>query len=299
MKSLVSFNGQVTTLEDARIPATDRGFLFGDSIFETLVAFHGKILNKDRHLSRLHRSAELIGLQIPWSNEQLSFELDHLIQSLQVPKMSLRLVVTRGSGLSLRPESGLVPNRVIFAIPAKVESDLVREEGLALQLRTQAYTERRGSAKTGNYVRSIVALNQLKDSEFDEVLWENSEHEITEAATANIFFIGRDGDQVEIATPAENSGILLGITRQTLCEFLNSKLVPVTERIIYSEEIPRFDEAFLSSTVRGLIPVKSINRHKYHTGRPNSIFRMIRRLHNAWVAQQLGFAVDWNTGAKN
>jgi branched-chain amino acid aminotransferase len=298
MKSLVSVNGTITSPEDARIPAMDRGFLFGDDVFETLVAFGGIILNKSRHLERLRRSAEMLNMEIPWRDDELSFELDSLAQMVRCPKLSLRLVVTRGNGLGLKPQPEISPNKIVYVIPAQIETDKTRQEGLALQLRTLPYTERKAAAKTGNYVRSILALKQLRGTPYDEILWENSEREIAEAATANVFFIGRTGDQVEIATPAENSGILLGITRQTLCNYLNSKQVPVTERIIFSEEIPRFDEAFLCSTVRGLIPIKSINRHQYYTTRPNSIFHMIRRLYDAWVFEELGYQVDWNTGEK-
>jgi branched-chain amino acid aminotransferase len=298
MKSLVSVNGTITTPEEARIPALDRGFLFGDDVFETLVCFNGVILNKSNHLERLRQSAEMLGMEIPWRDDELSFELDGLAQMVQSSKLAIRLVVTRGNGMGLKPQFGISPNKVVYVSPAQIETSKTRDEGLSLQLRALPYTERKAAAKTGNYLRSILALQQLQGTSYDEILWENSEREIAEAATANIFFIGRNGDQVEIATPAENTGILLGITRQTLCNYLNSKKVPVTERIIFSEEIPRFDEAFLCSTVRGLIPIKSINRHQYFTTRPTSIFHMIRRLYDAWVFEKLGYRVDWNTGEK-
>ena len=75
MKDLININGVITPLEDAKISATDRGFLFADNIFETLVAFDGKILNLKKHLERLRISAENMQIPIPWSDEELEFEL--------------------------------------------------------------------------------------------------------------------------------------------------------------------------------------------------------------------------------
>src|SRR5438105_454484 len=104
MRGFVSINGQVSPPELAVVPALDRGLLFGDGIFEVLVAFHGKILNVPRHLERLRASAETLGFQIPWGDAELEFELASLVEQLAVPKAYLRLAVTRGNGLGLKPE---------------------------------------------------------------------------------------------------------------------------------------------------------------------------------------------------
>ena len=135
-------------------------------------------------------------------------------------------------------------------------------------------------------------------SGFDDVIWCNSESEITESTTANLFFIGRHGDLVEISTPSLRSGILKGITRETILTLLNSAKIPARELIVYKDELPRFDEAFCCSTVKGLIPITKIDKHQLHTLRANSTFRHINRLFQTWVASEIGHYVDWNTGDK-
>ncbi len=298
MDGIISVNGQTFLPQDATIPVLDRGFLFGDNIFEVFVAFDNTVLDLIPHLERLRLSAEKHGIPVPWSNQELEFEIYSLVESCAADKKYVRLVVTRGYGMSLYTPETSIPNKVIYCLPAKQEASEVHSRGIRLKHKPAYFTERGASAKTGNYIRSITALKQIKAEGFDDVLWTNSDQEITEASTANIFLIGREGDLVEIATPPAASGLLLGITRSRIMQLLENAGIKVTERVITNDEIPRFDEGFLCSTVRGLIPIQAIDRHRLHTMRPNSVFRHIKSLYLTWVQTQVGYAVDWNTGEK-
>src|SRR5690606_30973975 len=100
--ALISVNGEIQPAEKAKVSALDRGFLFGDNIFETLVGFHGRILDVSPHLARLRQSAEDLLIDIPWSDEALQFEMESLAAEVAEPKIFIRLVVTRGEGLGLR-----------------------------------------------------------------------------------------------------------------------------------------------------------------------------------------------------
>lgn len=295
---LISVNGRVSSPETAVVPALDRGFLFGDDVFETLVAFHGKVLNAEAHLARLRRSAEALYLEIPWSDQELMFELTGLAEQVPHPKLALRLVITRGNGMGLKPAKGTVPNRVVYCTKAGEESIDAYRDGIALKRTAKGSTERGAAPKTGNYLASVIAVQRAEREGFHEILWTNGDGEITEAATANVFLIARQGDQVEIVTPSAQSGILLGLTRGTLIDLLARATIPVHEQIIFADELPRFDEAFLCSTVRGLVPISRIDGHKLHTARSTSVFRHIERLFFTWAETQLGFRVDWRTGAK-
>ena len=296
MEGLISVNGVVTTPQAAKIPALDRGFLFGDNVFEVFVAFHGKILDLEPHFERLRRSAEQLRIALPWSNSELEHEMKRLLEQLQVPKAYIRLVITRGSGLGLEFSEAMQPNRVIFAGPAKQLPSEVYTEGVTVKKVRQRFTDRGPTAKTGNYLKSILALDLSKKEGYDEILWYNDAGEITEAATANVFFIGRQGDQVEISTPPGHSGLLLGITRANLLTLLDHAQIRATEQIIFADEVARFDEAFICSTVRGLIPIARIDQHKLHTARLSSVYRQIERLYFKWVESEIGLPVEWNTG---
>ena len=81
-----------------------------------------------------------------------------------------------------------------------------------------------------------------------------------------------------------------------MIELMQNAGIPVQEQTIFVDELPRFDEAFVCSTVRGLVPVSAIDKHKLHTARSGSVFRHIERLYMTWVETQLGYRVDWATG---
>lgn len=298
MNQLVSINGTISPLEEAVIPATDRGFLFSDNVFETLVAFNGKILNLKKHLARLRISAENMQISIPWTDDELTFELTSMAESVKHPKSFFRLVVTRGNGFGISFNENIKPNKYIFYMPANLDPEWVQTKGIALKPKKSNSLNRGAAVKTGNYLSSIVAINKAKSEGFHDVLWSNAETEVTEASTANIFFIGRYGDEVEIVTPSLFSGILDGITRSTIKSLLEKAKIRVEERVVYSEEIPRFDEAFICSTVRGLVPVEKIGNHKLHTTRSTSVFNHIYRLYMTWAEVEIGYRVDWNTGKK-
>ena len=293
---LIAVGGKITPPDEAKISVLDRGFLFGDNVFETLVAFHKTILDVEAHLDRLRSSADQLGMSIPWSNAELAFELSTLAEQVEGSKKMLRLVVTRGEGLGLAVSENMKPNRVAYCFPAALQPSRIYQEGLRLKRLGQAVTDRGAAAKTGNYLSSIVALKKAHENAYDDVLWTNVDGEVTEASTANIFFIGREGDQVSFITPPSRSGLLLGITRRTVIRLMENAKLPVHEEIVYQDELAKFDEAFVCSTVRGLVPVRQIDDHQLHTTRPNSVFQHINRLYDTWIETQLGYRVDWNSG---
>lgn len=298
MVGLISVNGVIYPPEKAQLPALDRGFLFGDAVFETFVAFHGKILDMDRHLVRLRESADALGMTIPWQDAELAFELGTLAEELGVPKLSLRLVVTRGNGLGLRVPKDAKPNRVIYCFKTNEEPAATYKEGYALKRVAKGVTERGAAPKTASYLQSVIAVQRAEAQGFHDILWTNADNEITEASTANVFFMARDGDNFELITPPAMSGILLGITRATLIRLMKAAGIPVREQIVYADELARFDECFVCSTVRGLVPIAKIDSHRLHTAREGSVFRHLERLYLTWVETELGFRVDWNSGRK-
>lgn len=298
MKGLISINGKICDPQNAVLSPLDRGFLFGDNVFEVFVAFHGKIIDLKEHLDRLRFSADLIKLQLPWTDEELEFELKSIAEHSNFPKAYIRLVVTRGEGVGIRAPEAPSPNRLIYCFPATIEQPRIYQDGVKLKLKSLNFTERGPNAKTGNYLRSITAIEDARKDNFDDILWANSDGEITESSTSNIFLIGRDQEFVEIATPPASSGILLGITREKIIDLLTRSQIKATIRTIYKDEIPRFDEAFLCSTVRGLIPIKKIDAHIFHTTRPSSVYHNIARLFMTSLRVTLGMEVEWNTGER-
>ncbi len=296
MKQLIAINGKTFDPQEACVSALDRGLLFGDGVFEVFVGFGDKILNIHEHLDRLEESADKILLTLPWRREELAFELEHLISQVESKKKYVRLLVTRGNGLGLDIDTNSQPTKIMYVFPAPLEPLATYNEGISLKTFAYSSVERGAKAKTANYLDSIVALSAAKKQGYQDVLWLNPSDEIAEASTANIFFIARRGDEVEILTPSLQTGILSGITRQTIIRLLKQAKIPVHEEIIPIEELARFDEAFVCSTVRGLVPVRRINSKEFFTTRTHATFHHIHRLYITWVQTQIGYRPDWRTG---
>jgi branched-chain amino acid aminotransferase len=306
---LVAVDGKVFSPETAQVSALDRGFLMGDAVFEVLVAFGGHLLDVDRHLERLRTSAEAVGIDLgeatgpgAWSDAALTFELTGLAEQAPFPKAYIRVTVSRGDGLGIEPAKNAVPRRVVHVMAAAAQAEHVYRDGLSLK-RTLRPAHVRGPQPktTGAYQPSVVGLLQAKRAGFDDLLWSAPDGEITESSSANIFLIARQGDQAEIVTPPGASGLLPGLTRATMLSLLNSAGIPAREQVVYAEELPRFDEAFLVSTVRGLVPVARIDKHRLHSAREGAVTRQLERLYAAWVTRELDQVgaprVDWRTGA--
>jgi branched-chain amino acid aminotransferase len=272
---IVSINGVLSPAAEAKISVFDRGFLFGDDIFEVFVAFNQQIFALEPHLARLRRSAAQIHLSLPWSDAELAAELRAVVAKLPIEKIYLRLMITRGQGLGLEVREELSPNKIIMALPAAVFPEHHYREGIALKIAPRESTSRGAQAKTGNYLASIIAMQEARTDNFDDILWCNDEGEFTEASTANIFFIARQGSEVEIVTPHLASGLLEGITRNYVMEMLQNSGYAVREDIVTQDELARFDEAFICSTMRGVMPVRRIDGHLLHSRRPRSVFTRI------------------------
>lgn len=294
MNGLVSINGDCVPVSEAKISVLDRGFLFGDGIFEVIVGFHGKLLALDEHLVRLRESGLRIGMSLPWSHEELKKEVYEVYAKTSFDKSYVRIGITRGEGLGISPPKNTVLNKLIYILPSQESPQRIYEKGISLKTAHKFSTVRGPSIKHPFYLPSIVEMVNHQD--YDDVLWVNNGEEITEAATSNIFFIGRDGNNIYVETPNLDSGLLRGVTRHFVIELLMTHKVEIRENAILLEEIARFDEAFLTSTVRGLVPVHNIDSHVFQSVRTSAFYHKINSWFLDWIRKDIGKNLDWNSG---
>lgn len=287
MSDLVAINGQIFSSADGQIPATDRAFLFGDGVLETLCAVQGRLIDLAAHLARLRRNAETIRLAIPWSDNQFQFEMENLLSLTRHERSALRLIVSRGLSAGMWPSGEDKPQRYLFCSAYHPDS-LSLETGVKLRSKRDSMGRSGEQIKSPAYLPAIQAYLEAKEEGFDDILWINRDGELCEAGYANIFLMAREGDLLEIATPPVQSGLLPGITRARIIELLHRSRIPVRERAINLEELARFDEGFLSSSVRGLVPIQSIDKHRLYSTRPAATFRQILRLYKSWEFQEGG-----------
>lgn len=253
------------------------GYFDGRRCLTTLLCENGRLIDLSRHLDRLLHHSMSLGLTPIPRRELLEFELQGAIEQFtKLDLLKVRLILFQGADNAI---SRLITVEVLDA--NQILS--AQSTGSALVLVKDATCPRGDHIKTGFIGSRSLGLRNSLAKGFDDVLWTNSDGEVTETTWANVFLIGRTGDLVEIATPSSHSGLLCGITRMRVTELLQTAQIAVTERIITEDEIPRFDEGFLTSSIRGLVPISKIGSHRMHTIRPNSVFHHIKRLYNTWL----------------
>jgi branched-subunit amino acid aminotransferase/4-amino-4-deoxychorismate lyase len=274
-------DGIECTMLDGELTA-GRGDLFaGVRVMTTMLAIGQSVVDFDRHLDRLMTHQERMGFTDNLRIDVLRFDIEKSLVNHSSNEWSrLRLILFLDNDKSLR--------RLLMTSPESSELIVQKNKlGQKLQPIRESSWPKGSHIKTGMLGTRHIHVERAKKAGFDDVLWINGDGELAESTWSNIFLIGRTGDLVEIATPAPASGILEGITRRRVKELLEKAQIPVTERLISEEEIPRFDEAFVTSSVYGVVPVTQIGSHRLHTSRANAVFGHIERLYRTWLKTSL------------
>ncbi len=252
------------------------GFFHGCRAMTTMQVIGRRMIDFERHMERLTADSEALGIEGAPRNDLWKFDIEALVHEYpQSERFRTRLMLFKDS-------AGLGHRLVAIEPLSLPQNDIT--SGLRLHVVVDKSWARGPQIKTGVVGRRDADIARAKSQGFDDVLWVNGEQEVAEATWANVFFIGRTGDLVEIATPPESSGILPGITRARVIDLLQSARIPVTVRPVTLDEIPRFDEAFLTSSIQGLVPVTAIGRHALPTLRRSSVFRHIHHLYATWLS---------------
>jgi branched-chain amino acid aminotransferase len=268
-------NGRVASPEEAHISVYDRGFLYGDSIFETVRTYGGKPFALADQLSRLARSAERVFIGLPVSLQTITAEVEQGIALAQNPESFARIMITRGSGpLGLDPGLAQDPNRVVLIEPFVPPSAASYEDGIgAITYRTVRSTDSTpaAGAKVANYLTSVLAIREARKQDAVEAFIVDGRGNVLEGTTSNVFIV-KEG---RLITVPEESGILSGITRAYLLRAAERLGLAVVIRDIREEELAQADEIFISSTLREVLPVTRLDGRTVGSGRPGPLTRRI------------------------
>ncbi len=264
---VVSVDGVIAPLGEARVSAMDHGFLFGDSIYEVIRPYRGRPVAFAQHLERLRASAGAIYLQLPWTDAEIGARIRAAVDATGLPDCYVRLVVTRGVGpMSLLPDRCAAPSMVVYALPLVLPPRSEIERGIAVAIPARLRNDRRAlapAAKTGNYLNNSLALVEAKRAGADDAVMLNGEGHVTEATTANVFWVKHG----EVRTPSLDCGILSGITRTLLIWAMREESMQVVEGRFGAEDLRGADEAFLTGTIRGVSPVVRVDGRPVGDGR--------------------------------
>ncbi len=280
MPTVISIDGVITDPETAAVPVLDRGFLYGDSAFEVLRTYGGQPFAMDAHVARLTWSCERIG--IPPADEGLvRREIEAALAAAKNEESYVRVVITRGvTAIGLAVGAEVKPRRVIVVLPLAPQPPALYEGGVEVATvaiaRSLDGTGAAG-AKASNDLPNILSLEAARARGAYEAITVASGGELLEGSTSNLVVV-KDG---RVATPPLSVGILGGITRRTVLDAAAKEGITVDERLLFPPDLYRADEAFITSTLREIIPVVRADGVTLGQGTPGPV---TKRLHAAFRA---------------
>ncbi len=280
MSIRVFIDGRVCLPEEARVPVLDRGFLYGDSVYETVGTVRGRLFALPEHLDRLERSAGRIGLSLP-PRTAIEQAVRDTVAAAGNPESRVRVVVTRGSARGdLDPAQAEEPRLVVIAQPLGGPPPEMYQRGVAAEIVSVTRNSPRAldpAVKSGNYLNNVLALREARRvrPEAHEAILCSTDGSIAEASTSNVFAVAGG----ELRTPGVEVGILDGITRGQVLALAREDGIPVRELSFMSpDDLRGSDEAFLTSAARGILPLTQIDGRKVGAGIPGPVTRRLMDL---------------------
>jgi branched-chain amino acid aminotransferase len=299
MAEIVYLNGQLVPRSEARVSPFDHGFLYGYGLFETMRAYDGQIFRLDRHLTRLRRSAEILGLahnviarqssQGSEGTARQSLEAACL-ETLAANKLKdarVRLTVTPGEG-DMTPDPGtcsgltvLITARNLIPLPPEKYELGFKAVLSSVRRNSQSPLSR---LKSTCYLDNVLARMEAKAAGCDEAILLNEWGLLAEGSTSNIFLV----NEGMLVTPSLQSGVLAGITREAVLEIAQALNVRREEREVELRELMNADEAFITNSILEIVPVTWFDGKPISTGKPGQLTKKLMAAYGRLIHRTLG-----------
>ncbi len=276
MARIVWYNGVYSPLETASVPAADHAHLYGDGIFEGIRIYDRKVFKLDEHLRRFFDGARFLGYDMVLTLDGLKQIILEVCTKAEEANGYIRLNLTRGTGLGLDPRAVHgAPNVMVMISNLNLYTEEAHQKGL--DAITTGYKVNDGDNLDprlkciGRYASNIMAKAEANRAGVGEGLMLNRQGYVAECTGDNIFVI-RDG---VLRTPHTSSGILQGITRDTVIELGRSMGIPVVEDLMTRYDVIAADEAFLTGTAAEVIPLVKLDDRLIGSGRPGEMTKRV------------------------
>jgi branched-chain amino acid aminotransferase len=288
---LVNLDGKLVPPAEAKVSVFDRGFLYGDSVYEVLRTYGGRPFEVGPHLARLAHSAERIGLVLPWDAPRTIAELERTLaaatvlreaQDERIPRQAqddrieapwnvgewyARVVMSRGAGeLGLDPSLAVDPVALVIVMPLQAPPARAYEEGVKAAIvgvQQPAPQAVDPTAKTGAHLPHVLAVREARAAGAHEALLLDARGFVTEGSSSNVFAV-KGG---VARTPPLAAGILAGVTRGVVIALARAEGVTLEEVPLRPSDLEDADEVFITSTLREILPVTRLGDHVVGPGR--------------------------------
>lgn len=265
MRATANVNGEITAAKDAKISIFDRGFQYGDSVYEVTRTYEGVPFFLEEHFDRLENSARLARMKITQSRQLLTEEIRRTVKESGVKKgedVFIRYTITRGSGpLDLDPASAPQTSYVILVKEIPPWNPEFYKAGTVLAVPETLRNSPRAldpNIKSGNYLNNILAVAEAKEMGADDALMLSLDGKLTEASNSNVAFVIGGEIRTPKHEPRTNTGNLRGLTRTLVGELAARAGMGYSEQPLFPKDIEAATECFVSSATREVMPVKAV-----------------------------------------
>jgi branched-chain amino acid aminotransferase len=262
---LCNLDGAIVAESAAQVPVLDRGFLFGDSVYEVVRTRGGHLFAWREHLQRLAASANALGMNLDLDEAAILRRVLATVDAADNADSYVRIVVTRGTGTAPSIDLACAPGPLRWVILVRPLPTVPPTARLAVVARLR--NDRRAldpATKSGNYLNNVLGLAEAQRLGATDCVFLNGQGGVTEASTSNLFAV-IDGS---IVTPPLSAGILAGITRAIVLQFLREQGTMADQADLTLDDLRRADELFLTGTLRDVAPVTYLDGRPLHGGGP-------------------------------
>ncbi len=278
MSNSIFLNGRIIPDADANISSGDRGFLYGDSIYETLRSYNRKPYKLAEHLERMRHSAKQLRISFEYTNIDIGDWINKLIEKNCSQDAYIRITLSRGTGGGrLQMDDNLEPTTLIQVKPFTPYEKKLYDKGMSLivsdyKRSTSCPISRH---KSTNLLQSILLKEEANNKSAHDSIILNTDGDVAECVVSNIFMASRGS----VITPSLDTNILPGITRSTVLDICRFTDIPISEECFAIEKLINAEEVFITNSLMEIMPVSKIDDSMIGKAIPG---RLTQQLMNAY-----------------
>lgn len=287
-EQMIYYKGKLQKESEVCLSPFNRGFSFGDGVFETLRVYSGKVFRLESHINRLFKGLDLLGIERNADVGSIENAVKRLIDKNSLDDASIKISAFREESPGVDPISGLKACYLMTSGPFDFRRKETCEKGISAGI----VTIRRNQSsphvfiKSLNYLENILGRREAQDKGYDEAIFLNSLDYVAEGSISNIFTVKNSG----LFTPALDSGILNGITRDVVIEIAADLGIKCCEKFLKKDDLLTADEVFMTNSLMEIIPVREINGQRFNDRCPGKMTADFMRRYTEKVdKEQAGF----------
>ena len=284
MAQTVYLNGEFMPIDQARIPVLDRGFLFGDGIYEYVPVYNRRAFRLQEHYARLEKSLAAVRIPNPLTAAGFAALAQKLIDAQPFADQGLYLQITRGAAPREHAfPKGLVPTVFMMSNPLVMPTEAQIRRGVSVVVR-EDFRWLRNDIKAVSLLGHCMLRTEAADEGCAEVVLVRDGF-LTEASSSNVLIV-KNG---KVLSPPKTQLILAGVTYDVVLELLAGNQIPHEVRAVTEAELRSADEVWLTSSSKEMLPVTELDfqpvGHGEAAGRPGAVFKHVHALYRAFKAR--------------